>query len=257
MQGLELGPRCQARTKYRISVSQPAIFIEECINDFLHGQVGDEVFLGQSVPRHRFKVVHTFSFSSVSFAIIDDATGRAAGFPHPFRAGLATPPVRHTSLFPSCPPERRTHLCAIYLLYLASVQGLLGLNVAVVLASLMVPRIHQFPVWLSSSESGETEVQLTLLGVVLFLRTVPVLLLMQRGWGCHLHGPLLLVCLWWLLNLQVIQGPLAQYIITGVLLVMLQPKQATASRYFQGPASAPPSFSSWPSSHSLQKQFIQ
>lgn len=157
MQGLEFGPR--------ILVSQPAIFIEECINDFLHGQVGNEVFLGQSAPGHRFKMVHTFSFSSVSFDIIDDATGCATGFLRPFRAGLATPLFRHFLLVSSLSTrEKNSSVCHLFAVFGLSV-GLLGLNVAVVLASLVVPRIHQFSVWLSNSEPGETEVQLTLLGL--------------------------------------------------------------------------------------------
>lgn len=116
--------------------------IEECINDFFHGRVGDEVFLGQSAPGHRFKVVHTFNFSSVSFAIIDDATGCAAGFLHPFGAGLATPLFRHILLVSFLSTrEKNSSVCHLFAVFGLSV-GLLGLNVAAVLASLMVPRIH-------------------------------------------------------------------------------------------------------------------
>lgn len=71
IQGLELlfpdppGPECQAGYGALV-VLYPAILRDECINDFLHGQVGDELFLGQRAPGHGVKVAHTLQQQSQS-----------------------------------------------------------------------------------------------------------------------------------------------------------------------------------------------
>ena len=47
-------PTCPASV-----VLHPAILRDERIDDLFHGQVGDELFLGQRAPGHRVKVAHT------------------------------------------------------------------------------------------------------------------------------------------------------------------------------------------------------
>lgn len=104
-------------------VLYPAIFRDECINDFLHGQVGDELFLGQRAPGHRVKVAHTLQQQSQGgqpseytfdpspkakapylqvllnvLAVVSYTTGCDAGLPHQLKADLATQVVRDISL---------------------------------------------------------------------------------------------------------------------------------------------------------------
>lgn len=103
IQGLELpspdppGPGCQAGHGASI-VLYPAVLRDESVNDFLHGQVGDELFLGQRAPGHRVKVAHTLQVLLNVLAVIGDTTGCNAGFPHQLKANLATQVVRDISL---------------------------------------------------------------------------------------------------------------------------------------------------------------
>lgn len=51
---------CLRTLRVRSSVVlHPAVLGDECVDDFLHGQVGDELFLGQGAPGHRVKMAHT------------------------------------------------------------------------------------------------------------------------------------------------------------------------------------------------------
>lgn len=101
IQGLELpspdppGPECQAGHRASV-VLYPAVLRDESINDFLHGQVGDELFLGQRAPGHGVKVAHTLQQELRMF------NGLVYRDPSPKAHGLSLPAGA-----PQCPCGRR------------------------------------------------------------------------------------------------------------------------------------------------------
>ena len=105
-------------------VLHPAVLRDERINDLFHGQVRDELFLGQGAPGDRVKVTHTLQCAVTTgsesaqclwvllpthvgphlqvlldvLAVVGDATGCDARLPHELKADLATQVVGDVSL---------------------------------------------------------------------------------------------------------------------------------------------------------------
>lgn len=105
-------------------VLHPAVLGDERINDLFHGQVGDELFLGQGAPGDRVKVAHALQCAVTTgsesaqwlwvllpaltgphlqvllnvLAVVGDATGCDARLAHELKADLATQVVRDISL---------------------------------------------------------------------------------------------------------------------------------------------------------------
>lgn len=104
--------------------SGPAVLREEWINELFHGQVGDELFLGQGAPGDRVKVAHALQCAVTTgsesaqwlrvllpaltgphlqmlldvLAVVGDAAGCDARLAHELKADLATQVVRDISL---------------------------------------------------------------------------------------------------------------------------------------------------------------